>query len=383
VGRRLGLAGRHGVSARRRRGARGEAAGLDAAGDSAPTTTSALLELLVRALGLERAAFLVDQGGILTPAATWGAVRPTPTRADAARSDGPWSARLPITCDGRPLGVALLARRGGRALAPAERGLAARLLDGVGRLLASASPDHEAARVGELLARAERLAVLGTLAAGIAHEIRNPLVSVRTFIELLPERLHDEEFRTEFRRLTLAEIERICDLLNDLLAFTRPAPAELEACDLNALAMQTVRLLEPEARKRRVTLRLALAHHPPSVLVDEGRMKQVLINLVLNGIEACDACGAVDVVTSSPTGDAWTVLDVADDGAGIPPDLANHVFDPFVTTKDGGSGLGLYVAHRIIGEHGGAIRVQPRPEGGTVFSVTLPAVAAARDAGTG
>jgi signal transduction histidine kinase len=381
MGRRLGLAGRQGAGTRRARRARGETT--ETNGERAPSVAEPVLELLVRALRLERAAFLVDRGGLLIPAATWGSVRATPMRADAARSDGPWSARLPITYAGRTLGVALLARRGGRALAPAERALAARVLDGVGRLIASASPDHETAPVRELLARTERLAVLGTLAAGIAHEIRNPLVSVRTFIELLPERLHDEEFRTEFRRLTLGEIERVCDLLNDLLAFTRPAPAELEPGDLNALAAQTVRLLEPEARKRRVALRLVPADDLPPVLVDRGRMKQVLINLVLNGIEACGARGAVDVATSAPSGDIWAVIDVADDGAGIPPDLAARVFDPFVTTKDGGSGLGLYVAHRIVGEHGGTIRVQPRPEGGTVFSVTLPAVTAARDAGTG
>ena len=92
--------------------------------------------------------------------------------------------------------------------------------------------------------------MLGTLAAGIAHEVRNPLVSVRTFIELLPERLHDEEFRTAFRQLSLAEIERICGLLNDLLAFARPPSTQLEPTDAGALAVQTVRLLETEARKR-------------------------------------------------------------------------------------------------------------------------------------
>src|SRR5256886_6994000 len=104
------------------------------------------------------------------------------------------------------------------------------------------------ARSRELLARADRLAALGMLAAGVAHEIRNPLVSVRTFIQLLPERLADEEFRTGFRELALGEIERICALINDLLAFSRPAPAERERTDLNELVAQIARLLEAEAR---------------------------------------------------------------------------------------------------------------------------------------
>jgi len=257
------------------------------------------------------------------------------------------------------------------------------MLAGVGAMLDTGALAHEAARAHELLARADRLAVLGTLAAGIAHEIRNPLVSVRTFIELLPERLHDEEFRTEFRQLTLAEIERVCGLLNDLLAFARPSPAQLEPSDLNALATQTVRLLEPEARKRRVSIRLALDDTLAPVSIDEGRAKQVLMNLILNAIEACTGRGTVDVATSMTVPGAWSLLEVADDGAGVPDDLAPHVFDPFVTTKDTGSGLGLHIAHRIVTEHGGAIRVRHRPAGGTVFAVTLPTTAAARDAGTG
>src|SRR5262249_3503389 len=149
--------------------------------------------------------------------------------------DGPWSAALPITCSGRAMGMALLAAPGGRPLSLAQRALARRLLAGAGALLAEQRLERDAGNAHELLERADRLAVLGTLAAGIAHEVRNPLVSVRTFIELLPERLHDEEFRTEFRQLTLAEIERICVLLNDLLTFARPNPAVLESSDVNAL----------------------------------------------------------------------------------------------------------------------------------------------------
>src|SRR5262245_21821471 len=303
---RLGLAGRHSVGTRRRQ----------RAGTESTETIGALAELLARGLALERAALLVEDGGGLVPAATWGTVRLSRMQAGEPPADGPWSATLPITASGRTVGLALLGAPGGRPLPPAQCALAIRLLAAVGEVLAGGSIDPSAARARELLARADRLAVLGTLAAGIAHEIRNPLVSVRTFIELLPERLHDEEFRTEFRQLTLAEIERICGLLNDLLAFTRPPPAQLEPSDLNALATQTVRLLEPEARKRGVSIRLALDDGLAPVSIDEGRVKQVLMNLILNAIEACAARGTVNVATSMAASGAWRPLERAGDGPG-------------------------------------------------------------------
>jgi signal transduction histidine kinase len=370
----LGVAGEGtGVQRRARRRGRAE------------TAVQAALELLARGLDLERAAVLVDdaRGGDLVPVATWGRVRLLRMAPREEPPDGPWSAVLPVMARDGAVALALLSSPGGRPLASAERTLARRLLLGIGRLLPGHTVEDDGRKVSDLLARADRLTVLGTLAAGIAHEVRNPLVSVRTFIELLPERLHDEEFRTEFRQLTLAEIERICSLLNDLLAFARPGSASSEPSDANALACQTIRLLEPEARKRAVSLRLACADDLPLVLVDEGRLKQVLLNLVLNGIEACPERGAVHVTTLPASDGAWGIIEVADSGGGISPDVAPHVFDAFVTTKDTGSGLGLYIAHRIVTDHGGTIHARSRPEGGTVFSIRLPAVGATRDVGTG
>jgi signal transduction histidine kinase len=345
----------------------------------------AVVELLARGLGLERVALLVDDGvtGGLVPAATWGGVQLLRMAPHDEPPDGPWSAVLPITVGGRAVGRALLSAAGGRPLAAADRTLARRLLEAAGALIGGRQLADEADASRALLARADRLAVLGTLAAGIAHEVRNPLVSVRTFIELLPERLHDREFRTEFRQLTLSEIERICGLLNDLLAFARPGAGPFEPSDANAIVRQTVRLLAPEARKRSISLHAACSDDLPIVLVNEGHLKQVLMNLVLNGIEACAEPGAVRVTTMPGRGGSWSVVEVADTGAGIPPELAPHVFDPFVTTKDTGSGLGLYIAHRIVTGHGGTIRMRSGPEGGTVFSIELPAVAATRDVGTG
>src|SRR5207247_156533 len=182
-------------------------------------------------------------------------------------------------------------RAGGAPLTPAERALAAGVADALAQLVASERQAAELRQTRELLGRADRLAALGMLAAGVAHEIRNPLVSVRTFIQLLPERLADEEFRTGFRELALGEIERICALINDLLAFSRPAPAERERTDLNELVAQIARLLEAEARRRDVAVSFHGEPDLPQVVVDEAQVKQVLMNLLLNALQACCARG--------------------------------------------------------------------------------------------
>jgi len=192
--------------------------------------------LLARVLGLERAALLVEKSprDALVPVAVHGDPPPAPL-APGEAPDATWSLALPVGAGDRVGGLLLLARAGGAPLTPAERALAAGVADALAQLVASERQAAELRQTRELLGRADRLSALGMLAAGVAHEIRNPLVSVRTFIQLLPERLADEEFRTEFRELALGEIERICVLINDLLVFSRPAPAEREPTDLNEL----------------------------------------------------------------------------------------------------------------------------------------------------
>ncbi len=340
--------------------------------------------LLGRALGLERAALLIEPspGDALVTVATLGRVRLKTMLPDATPGDGPWSADLPLHAAGRDTGRLLLARAGGAPLPPADRTLVRRLIDGAGEFLEQRNLRSDLLHARELLARADRLSALGTLAAGVAHEIRNPLVSVRTFIQLLPERLHDEEFRTGFRNLALGEIERICTLINDLLAFSRPSPAQLEPSDLNVLTEQTIRLLEAEGRKRDVLLGADLEESLPLVVADEARVKQVLMNVLLNAIQASPSHTTIDVrsrLDEGPQG-RWSVIDIADAGPGIPAEQVEQIFDPFFTTKDSGSGLGLFIAHRIMSDHGGAILTRPRAGGGTVFSILFPAAAEQRDA---
>ena len=295
--------------------------------------------------------------------------------------DGPWSAAIPVRSAAGVTGLLLVARAGGAPLAPRDLGLAQHLAAGAARLAEHRRMAADLASSRELLARADRLSALGMLAAGVAHEIRNPLVSVRTFIQLLPERMGDDEFRTTFRDLALAEIERICGLINDLLAFSRPAPAQLDPTDLNDLVGQIVRLLDAEARKHGTTVAYTEDPALPRIAVDDSQIKQVLMNVVLNAIEASGRRGPVEVKTRHARrgGETWCVVEVADAGPGIQPEHRDRIFDPFFTTKDGGSGLGLFIAHRIVTQHGGHMRTAARTAGGTLFSIHLPVRAGQRD----
>jgi signal transduction histidine kinase len=331
----------------------------------------AFVALLVRALDLERVLLLVAEPGgrSLRPVGRHGVTPFGAIGVGTVPPGGPWSATFPVESGGQAGGQLLLARAGGQPLDAKDYALARQLADGAGTILENAglAADLESART--LLQRADRLSALGTLAAGLAHEIRNPLVSVRTFIQLLPERVDDEEFRTSFRELALKEIERICDLITDLLAFSRPAPVEREPADLNQITSQIVRLLDPEARKRDVGIAMALAERMPVVVVHEAQVKQVLMNVVLNAIQACSSHGTVAVRTGGVEGGA--VVEVADTGVGMTAEQREHIFDPFYTTKENGSGLGLYIAHRIVAEHGGSIVALPGDGGGTVFRITF------------
>jgi len=345
--------------------------------DGESAAVDAVVATLVQALGLERAALLVAEGPDqpLRTVARHGAVTLRSLPPGALPGDGPWSAVLPVGGAERQPGLLLLARTGGETLAPSEVALARGVGDAFSRLLAHGAVTSELARSRELLARTDRLATLGTLAAGVAHEIRNPLVSVRTFLQLLPERDQDEQFRTEFRKLALDETERICDLITDLLSFARPVPSEPEQADLNTIVEQTVRLLLSEARKVDVEVVIEPAADLPPIPVDEARVKQVLLNVVLNAVEASTPHGRVVVTTALEAGgvERWCRVSVADTGRGVPAESVARVFDPFYSTKSGGSGLGLFIAARIMESHGGSIRVRPDVERGAVFDLRFPA----------
>lgn len=234
---------------------------------------------------------------------------------------------------------------------------------------------HEQLEVArQLLSKSDRLSAIGMLAAGVAHEVRNPLVSVRTFVQLAPERIDDEEFRTGFRDLALGEIDRICLLVNDLLAFARPTTPDAQATDINDVLEQIQRLVEGEAKKGGVELSAQLDTSVPMIDGDDARIKQVFLNVVLNAIEACSGGGSVNVMTKTVqrAENHYLQIEVRDTGAGIAPENADRIFDPFFTTKERGNGLGLFIAQRIVRDHQGDIEIASAPGGGTSVLLYFP-----------
>jgi PAS domain S-box-containing protein len=228
--------------------------------------------------------------------------------------------------------------------------------------------------------RAERLASLGTMAAGLAHEIRNPLNAAHLQLSVARRRLARSPADAGAARaveLAAAEMARLASLVEEFLLFARPQPLRLAGIDLRAFAHEAVALLAPEANDLGVELRVA-GGPPVHAEVDRERMKQVLLNLVRNGIEATGRGGRVAIDVKESNGSA--VLTVEDSGGGFPEEAP--IFEPFFTTKAGGTGLGLAIVHRIVADHGGAVSGSSRSGNTTVFSVLLPLGHAARDGGT-
>ena len=296
----------------------------------------------------------------------------------AAMADAGVDMALPLRSPEQVEGLVLLGRRENGAMFSAEDIEVLELLaNQVSIALENARLYSDLKRSREIIERSDRLSAIGTMAAGLAHEIRNPLVSIRTFTQLLPERIEDEEFRTKFLDLTLSEVDRICLLVNELLAFARPAPAELQHVDLNDCLERICLLLESQARGASVLLKFAGTDGLPSVTADEDQVKQVVMNVILNAIQACADGGGNVQVSTSHSSNADSVSEgvsirVSDDGRGIEPARLEHIFDPFYTTRSEGTGLGLSIAHQIITRHGGAINVSTEIGTGTTFVIDLP-----------
>jgi signal transduction histidine kinase len=282
----------------------------------------------------------------------------------------------PLIAQERLIGFLLLGEKRSREIFSVEDlQLLFTMATGVAVALENARLYEELRNSQIMLARTDRLAAVGTLAAGIAHEIRNPLVAVQTFVQLLPEQIDDLEFRTTFLELTNSELARVSTLINDLMTFARPSPALLDEADLNELAAQVVRLLAGQAKKREVTLTARLAPEDLRCVVDQGQIKQIFMNLLMNALQATPAGGAVTISTSAvreTEGEGYCLIEVHDTGSGISPEQKEQIFDPFFTTKDSGVGLGLFITHQIIKEHGGSIDVESEVGQGTRFLIRLP-----------
>jgi signal transduction histidine kinase len=223
--------------------------------------------------------------------------------------------------------------------------------------------------------RAEQLAAVGQLAAGVAHEVRNPLTSVKLLVEVALRSENRKPLTLDDLRVIHREVDRLEQTAQGLLDFARPPAPHRSACDLRGLVTQAAALIQARARQQRVEIDLHLPEHEVVENVDPGQFRTVLINLFLNALDAMPQGGRLEVrMEASPV--TGVKVRVLDSGAGIAPEVERCLFTPFVSTKPTGTGLGLSISHRIVEEHGGKLIASNRPEGGACFEIALPATGA-------
>jgi signal transduction histidine kinase len=222
--------------------------------------------------------------------------------------------------------------------------------------------------------QSEQLAVIGLVGASLAHEIRNPLVSIKTFAHLLPTRFGDPEFRQRFNLLIPAEVDRIDNLTQQLLDLAHPRSHQFERVSLHTVVRETFDLMQNNAQAAQVELTSRLAAQPDTIRADASAIRQVIINLVINAIQALehqDTPRSVELRTRSlPNG--GVVLEVADNGPGIPAEQRTRLFRPFASTKTKGIGLGLAICADILREHGATINVPETGRPGATFRIQFP-----------
>ena len=274
-------------------------------------------------------------------------------------------------------------RRGSRRFGAEDSGL----LDGLGTqaviALENARLVDELRKTRAQVQRADRLGTLGTLAAGLAHEINNPLVSINTFLNLAPEMREkpDESFWTEYHGLAQGELERIRGLVSTMSRLGGSESTEASVVrspvNLEELLREGARLLERQVSVAQLDLNLDVAPNCPTVMGVREQLHQVVLNLLLNAVDASPSGGSVDlcIFPEFESQGAWAVMEIRDRGHGIAQADLERIFDPFFTTKspDGGSGLGLMIVHQIVADHGGSVEVSSEVGLGSTFRVRLPA----------
>lgn len=225
--------------------------------------------------------------------------------------------------------------------------------------------------------RIERLASIGAFMSGIAHEIKNPLVAIKTLAELLPEQYDDPEFRDTFTHVTLQEVERIDGLVRRLRSLSSGSTAPLRPLNVLAPLEETLALISGELTRRQVQVVRAYRQPIPPIMGDHDQLKQVFVNLCLNALEAMGEHGTLTVTVerhAKPAAQPSEIsITIADTGPGIPAEHLAHIFDPFFTLKAEGTGLGLAICRGILDRHRGSIAAANGPEGsGAIFTLTVP-----------
>ena len=252
---------------------------------------------------------------------------------------------------------------------------AAPLKDEMGREMGSVLLLRDLREIRDLqdkVRRSERLASLGRLAAGVAHEIRNPLSSIRGFAQYFMNRFKGHEEEQGYASIMVKEVDRLNRVVTDLLNFARPKEAHRELHPLENILRHSVKLLGPELRKKGVEVEEEYEPDLPAALVDRDQLSQAFLNLLLNSLESIEGGGKIHITLKKEDNQHGIEVAVADTGRGISPEDLGRVFEPFFSTKRGGTGLGLAIVHQIVESHGGEVAVESREGMGTTFRITLP-----------
>ncbi len=233
----------------------------------------------------------------------------------------------------------------------------------------------------EDLKRADRLSIMGTLAAGLAHEIRNPLSGIKGAAQLLRRSLDEDPSRLDYINIMIREVDRVNQLIEQLLDLSRPAKLNLAPLNIHEVLNDVLILEGPTSDEAQITVKKNFDPSLPPIRGDRGQLTQVFLNLVQNAFQAMKGPGTLTVTTRAETDfhirgqgtahDRFIWVDIEDQGVGINDRDLSQIFSPFFTTKNNGTGLGLAICYRIIKEHGGLIRVQSIEGKGTTFKVSL------------
>lgn len=225
----------------------------------------------------------------------------------------------------------------------------------------------ERKRTEELLLKSEKLSIVGQLAAGVAHEIRNPLTSLRGFVQLLQSKVTDYQY---YFQIMISELDRINDIVSEFMVIAKPSVVNFEIKDVRKIALDVISLLETQAILNNVQIQTEIAPDLPSITCEENQLKQVFINILKNAIEAMPEGG--NILIQLQGSDGQVLIRFTDDGCGISEERLAVIGEPFYTTKEKGTGLGLMVCHKIIEAHQGSLQIRSEVDKGTTVDLLLP-----------
>lgn len=297
---------------------------------------------------------------------------------DAPAGSGKAPNRIQQMLAGEWVNITLKHRKKDETIFPVETNSGTLEIDDHRYILAIVRDITERVNTEKALQRSKQMAMVGQMAAGLAHEIKNPLAGIKVSMEVLASELNiPQEDREVFIRI-VGEINRIEKLLKNLLEYARPPKPQFEPCDIHQVIDNVVRNVQfslkssaySSRKQKEVTIDKALTDHVPMVLADSIQIQQVLLNLLLNAVDAIPQQGKISVTTQLK--DQGVEIIVSDSGKGIEETVLKQIFEPFFTTKSKGTGLGLAISRRLIEQHGGSLEAGNNPDGGAFFTIRLP-----------